>query len=121
MARAKIFADAEPAATLDLSSFAPKIAADPLATPADQVRAIAESANFRSREPVIAQPAGEGREGAKRQPRRHRTGRSVQFNVKASQATIDAFYALSEAQGWVLGETLEHALAALQRETASRS
>jgi hypothetical protein len=36
--------------------------------------------------------------------------------VKAAQATIDAFYAISNQQGWVLGETLDHALAALQRE-----
>ena len=48
--------------------------------------------------------------------RRHRTGRNVQFNVKASQETVDAFYAISDAKGWVLGETLEHALAALKRE-----
>jgi hypothetical protein len=52
----------------------------------------------------------------KRVPRRHRTGRNVQFNLKASQETVDAFYAISDSQGWVLGETLEHALAALQRE-----
>jgi hypothetical protein len=36
--------------------------------------------------------------------------------VKASQETLDAFYAITDRQGWVLGETLEHALAALQRE-----
>jgi hypothetical protein len=52
----------------------------------------------------------------KRVPRRHRTGRNVQFNVKASRETVDAFYAISDTNGWVLGETLEHALAALQRE-----
>ena len=31
-------------------------------------------------------------------------------------ATSDAFYAISDAKGWVLGETLEHALAALKRD-----
>ena len=56
----------------------------------------------------------------KREPRRHRTGRNVQFNVKASQETVDAFYAISDRNGWVLGETLEHALAALQREVAGK-
>ena len=40
----------------------------------------------------------------------------MQFNVKASQETVDAFYAISDSKGWVLGETLEHALAALKRE-----
>ena len=38
--------------------------------------------------------------------------------LKASQDTVDAFYAISDFKGWVLGETLEHALAALQRELA---
>ena len=43
----------------------------------------------------------------------------MQFNVKASQDTVDAFYAISDRCGWVLGETLEKALAALQREMES--
>jgi hypothetical protein len=30
--------------------------------------------------------------------------------------TVDAFYDLSEAQGWVLGYTLQRAIEALQRE-----
>jgi len=90
---------------LDISGFAPRPGPDASAPLPEQVRAVAEAAQFRSRE----QPA-------KRVQRRHRTGRNVQFNVKASQETIDAFYAISDAKGWVLGETLEHALAALKRE-----
>ncbi len=93
---------------LDVSGFAPKPAPDKTAPPADQVRVVATAANFHSREP--------GADTTKRAPRRHRTGRNVQFNVKASQETIDAFYAISDRRGWVLGETLEHALAALERE-----
>jgi hypothetical protein len=42
-----------------------------------------------------------------------------QFNVKAAQDTVDAFYEISDRNGWVLGETLEQALAALQ-ETLRR-
>ena len=81
-----------------------------------QVKAVAEAARFRSREPAATpEPV------AKRIPRRHRTGRNVQFNVKAAQETVDAFYAISDQQNWVLGETLEHALAALQRELAGRA
>ena len=35
--------------------------------------------------------------------RRYRTGRNVQFNVKALQETVDAFYSVTESQaGWVL-------------------
>jgi hypothetical protein len=56
---------------------------------------------------------------AQREPRRHRTGRNVQFNVKAAQDTVDAFYEISDRNGWVLGETLEKALAALH-ETLRR-
>jgi hypothetical protein len=52
----------------------------------------------------------------KRAARRYRTGRNVQFNVKALKETVDAFYAVSEAQGWVLGYTLQRAIEALQSE-----
>jgi hypothetical protein len=30
--------------------------------------------------------------------------------------TVEALYATADRQGWFVGETLEHALAALQRE-----
>ncbi len=93
---------------LDLAGFAPRTGRDTTAPAPEQVRAVAEAAQFRSREQPVAPP--------KRVQRRHRTGRNVQFNVKASQETVDAFYAISDAKGWVLGETLEHALAALKRE-----
>jgi hypothetical protein len=108
MARASIFADDD----LDVSEFAPKAGADRSAPPAAEVKAVAEAARFRSREP--GQPAPQ--EPPKREPRRYRTGRSVQFNVKASQETINGYYAIADQQGWVLGETLERALEALQQK-----
>jgi hypothetical protein len=70
--------------------------------PAAAVRKVSEANGFTgNRAPAPA-----------KQPvqRRHRTGRNVQLNIKASRATIDAFIALSEAEGWVLGETLDHLL-----------
>jgi hypothetical protein len=79
---------------------------------------VAEAANFPSRQArdVLA-PAAAAKSKTTREPRVHRTGRNVQFNVKASQETIDAFYAVTNAnQGWVLGYTLERAIAALKRE-----
>jgi hypothetical protein len=103
--RASIFADDD----LDVSEFIPKAGPDKSAPMPEQIKAVAEEARFRSREPTLAPEP-------KRMPRRYRTGRNVQFNVKASQDTVDAFYAISDSNGWVLGETLEHALAALQRE-----
>jgi hypothetical protein len=114
--RASIFADDD----LDVTDFAPKAGPDKSAPAAEQVRAVAEAARFHSREPAPP-PAPMAAPVAKRIPRRYRTGRNVQFNVKASQDTVDAFYAISDSKGWVLGETLEHALTALQRELGTDS
>lgn len=104
--RAPVFGTEEP---LDLSGFAPKPAA-----PAEQVRGIAEQAGFRSRDP--APPAAAMPEAGRRSPRRYRTGRNVQLNLKVRQEAADAFYALADAQGWVLGEAFEQAIAALERD-----
>jgi hypothetical protein len=108
--RASIFEDP---LDVDVSDFAVKKRADDKAPPQDQVRALAEAVNFRSRE---ASPAPVN-SPKKRAGRVHRTGRNVQFNIKASWETVEAFYAITEAHpGWVLGYTLERAIAALKRE-----
>jgi hypothetical protein len=109
--RASIFDDP---GELDVSGFEPKPAPDQTAPPPEAVKAVSEAANFRSRDPAPA-----SKKAPKREPRRYRTGRNQQFNVKAKQETIDLYYAITDQQGWVLGETLEKALAALQRELAS--
>ncbi|MCJ2090976.1 stability/partitioning determinant [Methylobacterium sp. J-072] len=122
--RASIFdGDAD---DIDVSAFAPKTASDPAAPPAEEVRAIAEAANFPSREvkrPPTAPaataapaPAPVQAPPAKREPRRHRTGRTAQFNARTTPETVAAFYAIADQQGWLVGETVEHALEALQRE-----
>lgn len=82
--------------------------------PADFKKA-AEAAGFRSREPTE-----EKREEPKKQ-RRRRTGRNVQFNIKAKQETIDAFVAIADSNGWGIGETFERAteLLAQQHEVIS--
>ena len=69
-------------------------------------------ATTRSPEPAPAAP--------RRQPRRHRIGRTAQLNVRTTPQTVDAFYAIADSEGWLVGETIEHALAALQRELAAR-
>jgi hypothetical protein len=113
--RASIFEDP---LDVDVSDFAVKKRTDDKAPPQDQVRALAEAVNFRSRE---APPASIN-SPKKRAGRVHRTGRNVQFNIKASQETVDDFYALTEAHpGWVLGYTLERAIAALKRELETQS
>jgi len=108
--RANIFGDDAP--EIDLSDFAPKAKADAKAPSADVVKAVAETANFRSRE-ITSSPTATR---AKRPARRYRTGRNVQFSVKAQQETVDEIYAISDAKGWVLGYTLERAIAALRLE-----
>ena len=122
-------------ADLDLSRFQPKAGPDKDALPAEQVRAIAEASNFPSREPKprraaaepaapVAAPAPEAPPvGAtvRRQPRRHRTGRTMQLNARTTPQTVEAYYAIADAQGWLVGETIERALAALQRELAAKA
>ena len=75
-----------------------------------------EAMGFRSREAKAAPlPANEGRAG-EAPPRRRRTGRNAQLNLKARPETIEAYCAIADRQGWGLGETLERAVALLERE-----
>jgi len=110
--RASVFdADNE----LDVSGFLPRTVERPGAKP-EQVRAVSETAQFQSREPRREPPtASTGR----REPRRYRTGRNIQLNIKARADTIETFYALADQRGWVLGETFERAIGALKKELAS--
>ena len=94
-------------ADLDLSGFAPRAAA-PRPAPAE-VAAAAAATGFTSREPKPA-PEGQGDP-----PRRRRTGRSAQFNLKAHPDTVAAYCALADRMGWGLGETLERAVALLEQ------
>lgn len=98
----------------------------------------AEAAGFTSREPKPANdgrrkaagkvgkasprasaPAMEGQGRAEPAPRRRRTGRNAQFNLKARPETIDAYCAIADRMGWGLGETLERAVELLEREHGS--
>jgi len=113
--RASVFSDTEEG-NIDLSGFAPKPPIPTTLPSKEQVKAISEAVQFPSREvPKTKQPSQ-----GPRKPRRHRTGRNVQFNAKASQTTIDRFYALCDLKGWVLGYTLERAVDALEREMKAR-
>jgi hypothetical protein len=118
--RAGVFED-----DLDISGFAPKPSAR-----AEQVKAVAEEVGFHSRGPVAPQvlaqlpiraerpakapspaPAEERRE-----QRRYRTGRNQQLNLKVRAQDAAAFYAIADAEGWVLGDVFARAVAALARE-----
>lgn len=101
---------------LDVSGFTPKAPNRPAARP-EQVRTVSEAAQFQSREPRPERmPSG----SSKREPRRYRTGRNIQLNIKARAEAIEAFYAIAEQRGWVLGETFEHAIDALKRDLAAQ-
>lgn len=76
-------------------------------------RKAAAAAGFRSREP---RPEPEPDRAGEATVRRRRTGRNTQFNLKARAETIEAFCAVADRQGWGLGETLEYAVALLERE-----
>lgn len=113
--RASIFGDDE----IDVSDFKPKPPAKPAENPPaglEQVRVVAEAANFPSREPKRPPPMP-----LRREQRRHRTGRNVQLNIKARAEAVEAFYAITDREKWVLGETFERAIEALRRELARKS
>jgi hypothetical protein len=50
--------------------------------------------------------------------RRRRTGRNKQVSIKATRETIERLVAISHANSWPFGETLEYALDALERRLA---
>jgi hypothetical protein len=105
--RASIFDSAD---DFDVSDFAPQKAKP--AAPREKVREVSEGAAFRSREPE--QPAAV----LKREHRRYTTGRNVHLGMKVTREVNEEFYLIADQQGWVLGETLERALAALKKEIA---
>ena len=105
--RAGVFED-------DLSDFAPKPRTPAAARP-EEVKALAEGTAFRSRDPQAVAPAPPA-PPLRREPRRYRTGRNVQLNLKVRQEAADAFYNLADQTGLVLGEVFEQAVEALTRK-----
>lgn len=95
------------AGNLDLSDFAPAAPKKPKIEPA-MIREVSEANNFPSR--AAPKPSK-----IKAIQRRRRTGRNVQFNIKATPETIARFTALSDQNSWVFGETLDRALDALEK------
>jgi hypothetical protein len=106
--RAGIFDDGS---DFDVAGFSPQKPKE--AAPREKVRQVSEAASFKSREP-------EPKKIARREARVYRTGRNGQFNIKADPLVIDTFYAISEAHGWVLGQTLERAVKALEAEITGK-
>ena len=82
------------------------------APPAEQVRQVAEKAGYTSREAKSLK----SKKNPVRKRRVYRTGRNEQFNDRVRPAVIEGYHQIAEKKNWVMGETLERALAALQRE-----
>ncbi len=110
--RASVFGDDD----LDVSGFMPEPAPDK-GPDIETILAVSEQSQFPSREPKHLAAPGDA---PKRQPRRHRTGRTAQFNARTTPVTVQQFYAIADRNGWLVGETVERALAALQRELGEK-
>ena len=80
----------------------------------ETITKLAEQNNFPSRQ-AVKQPKAE-----RRKPRTYRTGRNVQFNTKVTAETHAKVYRLADERKITLGELLELAMAALEREGGSR-
>jgi hypothetical protein len=107
---------------LDLSGFSPKAGTAQTAVPAETVRKISEEGGFPSRAgmPTNTLPVA-----------RYRTGRTVLLNARVTQRARDRFSEIVEGEraryeaGEIshrvtLGEVVERALAALDREIGSK-
>ena len=90
----------------DLDDFAPESPSRPVA--AEAIDQLAQASGFPSRKAQAAPSPAPAR-----QPRRHTTGRNRQINIKATEETITALYAIADDMGLPLGAVLEQALAAL--------
>ena len=83
---------------------------EPIRPSPQEILALAQASNFPSRE-VRAEPVR-----YKRTPRIHRTGRTAILTVKITPDAYDRFYALADKKGWLVGETFERAVEALEKE-----
>jgi hypothetical protein len=97
---------------VDLSAFTP--AADKEKKPKpprDKVKAVSEAAQFPSREPPapVLEPL-------RRKPRYHKTGRTASLSCRLMPAVVDTIYTIADREGWLVGETIERGIEALERE-----
>lgn len=107
---------------LDLAEFSPVPPGAPRLTDVkDQIRGVAERKGFTSREPELQAPPPTPPVlvSAEIPRRRYTTGRNRQLNMKVTEGALRRFYAIADAQQWVLGETFEHAVTALECKLGS--
>lgn len=102
--------------SLDLSGFKPMKPESKV--PAAAIRKVAAAAKFPSREPGLQEEEGKAKPRAER--RVYRTGRNAHFSCKADPEVVERFYAICNRSDWVMGETLDRAVQALERELAGQ-
>ncbi len=84
----------DPFGNMNLDEFKPRPAKKPAVAPA-AIRQVSEASGFPSRAAPKAPTA---------LPRRRRTGRNVQLNLKVTAADLDRFTRLADDEGLVFGE-----------------
>jgi hypothetical protein len=100
--------DPKRADPFDLSDFQPTPPKKPATVVhKEAIRQVSEDNNFPSRAAERAKPVGSK---PVVQQRRRRTGRNVQFNIKATAETIARFTALADRKGIPFGELLDQLL-----------
>lgn len=96
---------------VDLSGFQPKAVIRP---DKKNIEEAAAKAQFKSREAKAPVAVALPTPTPTKATRRRRTGRSAQLNLKCRPETIEQFYAIADANGWVLGEAFEKAVELLK-------
>jgi hypothetical protein len=104
----------------DLGDFAPS-PSKAKAEHRDVIEEIAAQHGFPSRQPVkpaaVPVSSANSERVPGRQQRRYTTGRNKQINIKATDDTIQRLYRLAVDRGVPLGELLEQALNALEKDS----
>jgi hypothetical protein len=111
---------------LDLSRFTPKTGPDTPPMPQETMRRVSEEGGFPSRAPKRSGAAPAEQPAARKLPSQ-KTGRTVLLNARITQRAHDRFHEIIESERLryeageithrvTLGELVERALAALERE-----
>ncbi|MGA8193873.1 MAG: hypothetical protein WB902_10935 [Acetobacteraceae bacterium] len=121
--RPSIFSDDDAGIGIDLSGFAPKTAAAKQLVPPETLEQVSEENGFPSRAPKVRA----ARPQPSKRPVLAKSGRTVLLNARITQRAHDRFHKIVEAERQryetgelmhcaTLGEIVERALAALERE-----
>ena len=84
-----------------------------------EIRQFSEKHGFPSREPASRKRKKRPKVRARRAL--PQTGRNEQFNLKVHPDVKERFYDIADKQRWGLGETLEYAIDALERQLSKNS